>query len=223
MQEVEELGLDEAILEAARSIATAVELLVKAAGAAQRELVAQGRLDPAPSWATEDFQWSEGLVSAARMVVAAVHSLCEAANALVQGHASEERLISAAKQVAASTAQLLVACKVKADVNSKPMHRLQEAGQAVKTATEHLVRAARASIEAEDERQLVISTRMVGGIAQVMDAQEAVLRKEKELEDARVQLAAIRKAKYEANPPGSHSPSPEHQPFNPQPPYYSDF
>lgn len=59
------------------------------------------------------------------MVAAATHSLCEAANALVQGHATEERLISAAKQVAGSTAQLLVACKVKADINSKAMQRLQ--------------------------------------------------------------------------------------------------
>lgn len=59
------------------------------------------------------------------MVAAATHSLCEAANAMVQGHGSEENLISAAKQVAASTAQLLVACKVKADVDSVAMRRLQ--------------------------------------------------------------------------------------------------
>lgn len=61
----------------------------------------------------------------ARMVAAATSSLCEAANASVQGHASEEKLISSAKQVAASTAQLLVACKVKADQDSEAMKRLQ--------------------------------------------------------------------------------------------------
>lgn len=59
------------------------------------------------------------------MVAAATSSLCEAANASVQGHASEEKLISSAKQVAASTAQLLVACKVKADQDSEAMRRLQ--------------------------------------------------------------------------------------------------
>lgn len=59
------------------------------------------------------------------MVAAATSNLCEAANASVQGHASEEKLISSAKQVAASTAQLLVACKVKADHNSEAMRRLQ--------------------------------------------------------------------------------------------------
>lgn len=59
------------------------------------------------------------------MVAAATNNLCEAANSAVQGHASEEKLISSAKQVAASTAQLLVACKVKADHNSQTMKRLQ--------------------------------------------------------------------------------------------------
>lgn len=59
------------------------------------------------------------------MVAAATHSLCESANAMVQGHATEERLIAAAKEVAGSTAQLLVACRVKADPNSVAMKRLQ--------------------------------------------------------------------------------------------------
>uniref|UniRef100_A0A914UKX2 Talin 1 n=1 Tax=Plectus sambesii TaxID=2011161 RepID=A0A914UKX2_9BILA len=198
------LPFDEQILEAAKSIASAVQALVKAASAAQRELVAQGRVDPRPLQSSEDYQWSEGLISAARMVAAAVHSLCEAANALVQGHATEERLISAAKQVAASTAHLLVACKVKADQNSMSMRRLQGAGHAVKTATEHLVHAAKKAIEAEDERTLIISQRMVSGIAQVMDAQEQVLRKERELLEARGKLSAIRKAKYKDHPAGSH-------------------
>jgi len=58
-------------------------------------------------------------------VAAATHNLCDAANALVQGQATEEKLISSAKQVASSTAQLLVACKVKADPNSAAMRRLQ--------------------------------------------------------------------------------------------------
>jgi hypothetical protein len=39
--------------------------------------------------------------------------------------ASEEKLISSAKQVASSTAQLLVACKVKADPDAESTKRLQ--------------------------------------------------------------------------------------------------
>lgn len=43
----------------------------------------------------------------------------------MQGAGTEEKLISSAKQVASSTAQLLVACKVKADPESEATHRLQ--------------------------------------------------------------------------------------------------
>uniref|UniRef100_A0A8C7ZN04 Talin 2a n=1 Tax=Oryzias sinensis TaxID=183150 RepID=A0A8C7ZN04_9TELE len=121
----ETLNFEEQILEAAKSIAAATSALVKSASAAQRELVAQGKVGAIPANAVDDGQWSQGLISAARMVAAATSSLCEAANASVQGHASEEKLISSAKQVAASTAQLLVACKVKADQDSEAMRRLQ--------------------------------------------------------------------------------------------------
>uniref|UniRef100_A0A8C4THN0 Talin 2a n=1 Tax=Erpetoichthys calabaricus TaxID=27687 RepID=A0A8C4THN0_ERPCA len=121
----ENLDFEEQILEAAKSIAAATSALVKSASAAQRELVAQGKVGSIPANAVDDGQWSQGLISAARMVAAATSNLCEAANASVQGHASEEKLISSAKQVAASTAQLLVACKVKADQDSEAMRRLQ--------------------------------------------------------------------------------------------------
>ena len=129
------------------------------------------------------------------MVARATGTLCETANQAVQGEASEEKLVSAAKQVASSTAQLLVACKVKADPNSENMKRLQIAGNAVRHASEDLVKAASASNEEEDE-ELVINSRLVGGIAQEMMAQEEILRKEKELQDARNKLARIRRMRH---------------------------
>lgn len=100
-------------------------------------------------------------MSAARLVAAATHSLVESANALVQGQSSEDKLISAAKQVASSTAQLLVACKVKADPDSPSTQRLQAAGNAVKRATDNLVKAAQQAIEQEEERSLVVNRRYV--------------------------------------------------------------
>ncbi|GFY46974.1 talin-2 [Trichonephila inaurata madagascariensis] len=206
----ESLNFDEMILEAAKSIAAATSALVKAASAAQRELVAAGKVGSHTVCTTDDGQWSEGLISAAKLVAAATHSLVEAANSLVQGHASEEKLISSAKQVASSTAQLLVACKVKADPDSQSMHRLQQAGNAVKRATDNLVRAAQQAIEHDEERSLVINKRMVGGIAQEIVAREEILRKERELEEAREKLAALRKAKY-----GNRSPD-EYQGYGSQ-------
>ncbi|XP_070599799.1 talin-1 isoform X7 [Erythrolamprus reginae] len=198
----ESLNFEEQILEAAKSIAAATSALVKAASAAQRELVAQGKVGAIPANALDDGQWSQGLISAARMVAAATNNLCEAANAAVQGHASEEKLISSAKQVAASTAQLLVACKVKADQDSEAMKRLQAAGNAVKRASDNLVKAAQkaAAFEDEENATVVVKERMVGGIAQIIAAQEEMLRKERELEEARKKLALIRQQQYKFLP-----------------------
>ncbi|XP_055017081.1 talin-1-like [Boleophthalmus pectinirostris] len=197
----ESLNFEEQILEAAKSIAAATSALVKAASAAQRELVAQGKVGAIPANAVDDGQWSQGLISAARMVAAATNNLCEAANSAVQGHASEEKLISSAKQVAASTAQLLVACKVKADQDSQTMKRLQAAGNAVKRASDNLVKAAqKAAFEAEDDQAVVVKSKMVGGIAQIIAAQEEMLRKERELDEARKKLAMIRQQQYKFLP-----------------------
>ncbi|XP_062984421.1 talin-1 isoform X2 [Elgaria multicarinata webbii] len=197
----ESLNFEEQILEAAKSIAAATSALVKAASAAQRELVAQGKVGAIPANALDDGQWSQGLISAARMVAAATNNLCEAANAAVQGHASEEKLISSAKQVAASTAQLLVACKVKADQDSEAMKRLQAAGNAVKRASDNLVKAAQKAAAFQDhDETVVVKEKMVGGIAQIIAAQEEMLRKERELEEARKKLAMIRQQQYKFLP-----------------------
>ncbi|XP_019127840.1 talin-2 isoform X3 [Larimichthys crocea] len=197
----ETLDFEEQILEAAKSIAAATSALVKSASAAQRELVAQGKVGSNSANAVDDGQWSQGLISAARMVAAATSNLCEAANASVQGHASEEKLISSAKQVAASTAQLLVACKVKADQDSEAMRRLQAAGNAVKRASDNLVKAAqKAAFDKSEDDSVVVKTKFVGGIAQIIAAQEEMLRKERELEEARKKLAQIRQQQYKFLP-----------------------
>ena len=60
----ESLNFEEQILEAAKSIAAATAALVKAASAAQQELVSQGRIGHYNGDADDDSQWSQGLVSA---------------------------------------------------------------------------------------------------------------------------------------------------------------
>ena len=145
------MNFDEMILDAAKSIAAATAALIKAASEAQKELVAQGKVQKRTHITSEDGQWSEGLVSAARLVAAATHSLCEAANSLVQGNSSEEKMVAAAKQVSAATAQLLVACKVKADPDSAAMKRLESASNAVRRATDNLVKAAQENMERNEE------------------------------------------------------------------------
>lgn len=203
LQETDEnLNFDEMILEAAKGIMAASSALVRAANAAQRELIDQGKVARKQLKSSEDGQWSEGLISAARLVAAATHSLVEAAQNLVQGVGTEEYLISTAKQVASSTAQLLIACKVKSDPTSAAGRRLQEAGNAVIKATDNLVHAAQQAIEGEEEQTLRLNRNMVDGMAQEINARSEVLKMERQLEDARNKLKAIREAKYRAKQMG---------------------
>lgn len=196
------MKFEEMILEAAKSIMAASSALVRAANAAQRELIDQGKVARRPLTSSDDGQWSEGLISAARLVAAATHTLVEAAQNLVRGVGTEEMLISTAKQVAASTAQLLIACKVKSNPNSEAGRRLQAAGNAVIKSTDNLVRAAQQGLEAEEEKTLLINTSMVDRMAQVLEARSDVLRMEKQLEEARQKLVTIRQAHSKKNPQG---------------------
>lgn len=190
------MNFDEMILEAAHSIMTASASLVRAANAAQRELIDQGKVSKRPLTSSDDGQWSEGLISAARLVAAATHSLVEAAQNLVSGVGTEEMLISSAKQVASTTAQLLIACKVKSDPNSEAGKRLQAAGNSVIKSTDNLVRAAQQALEGEEEHTLRLNRSMVDGIAQEINARSHVLKMERELDEARNRLKAIRELKY---------------------------
>ena len=77
-----------------------------------------------------------------------------------QGNASEEKLIASAKGVANSTAQLLMACMVKADQHSENAQRLQTAGNKVKKAADVLVKAAQ-SAAVFDEQEVSFSMNFV--------------------------------------------------------------
>lgn len=196
-----EMPFQEQILEASRAIVAASQALVVAAGAAQREHMALGLAAPREADAyLEDSDWSSGLVSAAKVVVAATNSLCEAANATVQGVGTTEKLVASAKAVANSTAQLLVACKVRGDAQSPTTQRLVAAGNAVKRAADLLVKSAQENAKAaqpqSDEINVELSDRLVRGIAQEIEASEAVMRQERELENAKRALQKIRATKY---------------------------
>ena len=61
----------------------------------------------------------------AKQIAAATKNLCQSANMMVQGEAQEEKLITAAKAVAASTTQLLAVCQGKGNAHSQTNKRLQ--------------------------------------------------------------------------------------------------
>lgn len=65
----------------------------------------------------------------------------------------------------------------------------------MKRATENVVRAARQAMKTDEIKKLILNERMVGGMAQEIDARSDVLRIERELEEARKRLVVIRQAK----------------------------
>jgi len=65
----------------------------------------------------------------------------------------------------------------------------------VKRATENVVRAARQAMKTDEIKNLILNEKMVGGMAQEIDARSDVLRIERELEEARKRLVVIRQAK----------------------------
>lgn len=65
----------------------------------------------------------------------------------------------------------------------------------MKRATENVVRAARQAMKTDEMKNLILNEKMVGGMAQEIDARSDVLRIERELEEARKRLVVIRQAK----------------------------
>ncbi|KAJ3367261.1 Talin-1, partial [Kappamyces sp. JEL0680] len=185
----EDLNFDEQILEAAKGIIAASSALVRSATSVQREIVAKGKSDTHGSWC-------EGMVRTAKLVLGSTNELCEAANSYVKEEAPIERVIVCAKSVSASTIQLLTASGIKGDSTSTVQIRLQSAGKAVTMATEQLVKACQEAkdesiVESEDHRGITSHKAKI----LEMEAQMKVLRLEKELDQAREALAAIRKQK----------------------------
>ncbi|PIK39847.1 putative talin-1 isoform X5 [Apostichopus japonicus] len=187
------LTFEEQILEATKAIANATSVLVKIASNAQQEY--QGKI--AVSENSEDGVWTRGLISSARKVAQSTQGMCESAHNLVQGETSQAQLVTSARQVSISTSELLASCKVKKEIFGDGMRRLETAGSAVQKATNSLVTAAQIN-EAQAEDAEVAQKqdyKLTGIFAKEVAAQELILKKEKELEDAKKRLKMIKKAR----------------------------
>ena len=136
-----ELRINDAILEAAIAVTNAIAQLIKAATDSQNEIVTSGRGSSSKSaFYKKNNRWTEGLISAAKAVATSTNTLIETADGVISGRNSPEQLIVASNDVAASTAQLVAASRVKATFMSKTQDRLEQASRAVGSACRSLVR-----------------------------------------------------------------------------------
>ena len=136
-----ELKIHDSILDAAIAVTNAIAQLIKAATASQQEIVREGRGSMSKTqFYKKHNRWTEGLISAAKAVATSTNTLIETADGVISGRNSPEQLIVASNDVAASTAQLVAASRVKASFMSKTQDRLETASKAVTAACRALVR-----------------------------------------------------------------------------------
>lgn len=194
-----ELGVHGSILDAALAVTDAIARLVRAATVTQQEIVQAGRGSSSrTAFYKKNNRWTEGLVSAAKAVASSTNTLIETADGVLSSRNSPEQLIVASNDVAASTAQLVAASRVKAGFASKSQDELEQASKAVGAACRALVRQVQAVIkdrgdEDEDYSKLGRHEFKV----REMEQQVEILKLENALSSARHRLGEMRKISYQ--------------------------
>ncbi|ORY74587.1 ANTH domain-domain-containing protein [Protomyces lactucae-debilis] len=193
-----ELSIHESLLEAAIAITNAIAELLKAATESQKEIVNQGRGNSSrTAFYKKNNRWTEGLISAAKAVANATNTLIESADGVISGTKSPEHMVVASNQVAAATAQLVAASRVKQAFMSKTQGRLEDASKRVNVACRAIVRLVQGMQTAkrtdqEDFEALGAHEFKV----KEMEQQVLCLKLEQELATARLRLGAMRKTTY---------------------------
>ncbi|KAJ8929045.1 hypothetical protein NQ314_018314 [Rhamnusium bicolor] len=194
------LEVNEKILDSCTTLMHAIRLLVQKSRFLQAEIVAQGRgTASAKEFYKRNHQWTDGFISAAKAVAVAAKFLLTAADKVVTSNGKLEQLVVAAQEIAASTAQLVVASRVKADRNSNNLQQLTQASKGVTTATGTVVATVKDCGELIDEaEELDVSNLTLHQAKRLeMDSQVRVLELEKELELERYRLAKLRRHHYQ--------------------------
>ncbi|KAK3331094.1 ANTH domain-containing protein [Apodospora peruviana] len=196
-----ELKVNDSILDAAMAITTAIAQLIKAATVTQQEIVQAGRGSSSrTAFYKKNNRWTEGLISAAKAVASSTNTLIETADGIISGRASPEQLIVASNNVAASTAQLVAASRVKAGFMSKSQENLEQASKAVNAACRALVRQVESMIKdrnAEDEQVDYSKLGAYEFKVREMEQQVEIVKLERALGDARTRLGEMRKISYQ--------------------------
>ena len=172
-----ELKINDSILDAAVAVTNAIAQLIKAATESQNEIVREGRGSSSrTAFYKKNNRWTEGLISAAKAVATSTNTLIETADGVISGRNSPEQLIVASNDVAASTAQLVAASRVKATFMSKTQDRLEQASRAVGGACRALVRQVQDIIKQKqrDDGESVDYTALSGHEFKVREMEQQV-------------------------------------------------
>uniref|UniRef100_A0A8D0QDM5 Huntingtin-interacting protein 1 n=1 Tax=Sus scrofa TaxID=9823 RepID=A0A8D0QDM5_PIG len=169
------LEVNERILGSCTSLMQAIQVLIVASKELQREIVESGRGTASPKeFYAKNSRWTEGLISASKAVGWGATVMVDAADLVVQGRGKFEELMVCSREIAASTAQLVAASKVKADKDSPNLAQLQQASRGVNQATAAVVASTvSGKLQIEDTDNMDFSSMTLTQIKrQEMDSQE---------------------------------------------------
>ncbi|XP_075420990.1 huntingtin-interacting protein 1 isoform X2 [Tenrec ecaudatus] len=194
------LEVNERILGSCTGLMQAIQVLIVASKDLQREIVESGRGTASPKeFYAKNSRWTEGLISASKAVGWGATMMVDAADLAVQGKGKFEELMVCSHEIAASTAQLVAASKVKADKDSPNLAQLQQASRGVNQATAGVVASTisgKSQIEETDSMDFSSLT-LTQIKRQEMDSQVRVLELETKLQKERQKLGELRKKHYE--------------------------
>uniref|UniRef100_A0A8C6H1N2 Huntingtin-interacting protein 1 n=1 Tax=Mus spicilegus TaxID=10103 RepID=A0A8C6H1N2_MUSSI len=194
------LEVNERILGSCTSLMQAIKVLIVASKDLQKEIVESGRGTASPKeFYAKNSRWTEGLISASKAVGWGATIMVDAADLVVQGKGKFEELMVCSREIAASTAQLVAASKVKANKGSLNLTQLQQASRGVNQATAAVVASTisgKSQIEETDSMDFSSMT-LTQIKRQEMDSQVRVLELENDLQKERQKLGELRKKHYE--------------------------
>uniref|UniRef100_A0A8C1H0D6 Huntingtin interacting protein 1 n=1 Tax=Cyprinus carpio carpio TaxID=630221 RepID=A0A8C1H0D6_CYPCA len=194
------MEVNERILASCTDLMQAIKVLVLSSKDLQRDIVESGRgAASMKEFYAKNSRWTEGLISASKAVGWGATMLVDAADQVVQGTGKFEELMVCSHEIAASTAQLVAASKVKADKDSPNLSRLRQASKGVTQATAGVVASTKSGkSQIEDTETMDFSAMTLTQIKrQEMDAQVLVLELETRLQKERERLGELRKKHYE--------------------------
>ncbi|KAG7490624.1 huntingtin-interacting protein 1-related protein [Solea senegalensis] len=194
------LEVNERILNSCTDLMMAIRMLIIASTDLQKEIVEGGRgAASIKEFYAKNSRWTEGLISAAKAVGWGATEMVESADKVVLHTGKYEELIVCSHEIAASTAQLVAASKVKADRSSKRLTILQQASRRVNEMAANVVGSTRTGLEHLEEKD----TMDFSGLSLIklkreeMESQVKVLELESQLENERLRLGELRKKHYD--------------------------
>uniref|UniRef100_A0A9J7ZXH1 I/LWEQ domain-containing protein n=1 Tax=Cyprinus carpio carpio TaxID=630221 RepID=A0A9J7ZXH1_CYPCA len=178
----------------------AIRLLVLASTDLQKEIVESGRgAASVREFYARNSRWTEGLISASKAVGWGATQMVDSADKVVLHTGKYEELIVCSHEIAASTAQLVAASKVKADRGSKKLGVLQHASRHVNEMAANVVASTKTGQgQIEDKGTMDFSgMSLIKLKKEEMESQVKVLELESMLENERLHLGELRKKHYE--------------------------